>query len=201
MSHLKGSIKKIDVALKLKWIQLDNITYIDSKGRERLWESASRTTKKGDTDGVDIIATVKKPDGKKYVVLILQYRPPVNNLVLEFPAGLVDGDEDVEKAAIRELKEETGYVANKVLLTSPSLPLECGMSDANAKICVVDLEETISQGQELEDSEDIEVYYLALDNLYNEIEDLRKKLNCLVAVQLYTFAMGLNFNNILNGNK
>lgn len=52
------------------------------------------------------------------IVLQKQYRPPVDKLVIEFPAGLIDAGETPEQAAIRELKEETGYVA-EVLETSP----------------------------------------------------------------------------------
>ena len=39
-----------------------------------------------------------------------QYRPPVNKVVIEFPAGLVDMGETATEAAVRESKEETGYV-------------------------------------------------------------------------------------------
>jgi 8-oxo-dGTP pyrophosphatase MutT (NUDIX family) len=43
-------------------------------------------------------------------VLQKQYRPPLNKVVIEVPAGLVDAGETAEQAAVRELKEETGYV-------------------------------------------------------------------------------------------
>ena len=52
------------------------------------------------------------------VVLQKQYRPPLDKVVIEIPAGLIDEGETAEQAAIRELKEETGYVA-EVLETSP----------------------------------------------------------------------------------
>ena len=38
------------------------------------------------TDGVDIIALLNK-DGKKYYILIKQYRIPIKRWILEFPAG------------------------------------------------------------------------------------------------------------------
>ena len=50
------------------------------------------------------------------LLLVEQFRPPVNQIVLELPAGLagdsVDSpDEALEVAALRELLEETGYAA------------------------------------------------------------------------------------------
>lgn len=42
-------------------------------------------------------------------VIILQFRPPVNSICVELPAGLVDGEEEPAKAGERELYEETGY--------------------------------------------------------------------------------------------
>lgn len=47
-----------------------------------------------------------------------QYRPPANQIMIEVPAGLVDEGETAEQSAVRELKEETGYVG-KVTESSP----------------------------------------------------------------------------------
>ena len=44
------------------------------------------------------------------VVMVRQYRPGIDDVHFEIPAGVVDGgDADVETAARRELAEETGY--------------------------------------------------------------------------------------------
>ncbi len=53
-------------------------------------------------------------DGKGNVILVRQYRLPVSQLLLELPAGCIDGGESVEEAVQRELREETGYRAGRL---------------------------------------------------------------------------------------
>ena len=58
------------------------------------------------SDGVVIYPVYKADPGK--LVVIRQFRYPVNQYVYEVPAGLVDAKETPLEAAARELKEETG---------------------------------------------------------------------------------------------
>ncbi len=60
------------------------------------------------------------------VVLVRQYRPPLERMELGLPAGLVEPGENPEAAARRELSEETGYTGGEwenlgTLASSPSL--------------------------------------------------------------------------------
>ncbi len=50
-------------------------------------------------------------DGR--LVMVRQYRYPVGRILLEWPAGKLERGEPVWPCAIRELKEETGYVARE----------------------------------------------------------------------------------------
>lgn len=63
-------------------------------------------TKDSAAEGV-VIFPVLKEDPEK-VVLIRQYRYPLDDVLYELPAGLIDAGETPECAAIREMKEETG---------------------------------------------------------------------------------------------
>ena len=60
------------------------------------------------------------------VVLVRQYRPPLERIELGLPAGLVEPDEDPVEAARRELLEETGFGEGEwepltAIASSPSL--------------------------------------------------------------------------------
>ena len=64
--------------------------------------------------------------GEGEVVLVRQYRPAIRRLELGLPAGLVEKGEEPEKAARRELSEETGYAGGEweplgAVASSPSL--------------------------------------------------------------------------------
>ena len=44
------------------------------------------------------------------LVMVRQFRKPAERVMLEVPAGKIDPGEKPEEAAVRELKEETGYL-------------------------------------------------------------------------------------------
>ena len=62
------------------------------------------------------------------VVLIEQRREPVDAVVLELPAGIVDPGETTEDSVLRELHEETGYTAAAPPTLLFSSPILAGLS-------------------------------------------------------------------------
>ena len=58
------------------------------------------------SDGVIIYSVYG--ENKDKIVLIRQFRYPINDYIYEFPAGLVEPGEDMLEAAVREIYEETG---------------------------------------------------------------------------------------------
>ncbi|MDE6622049.1 MAG: NUDIX hydrolase [Lachnospiraceae bacterium] len=63
-------------------------------------------TRDSAAEGV-VIYPIWKGDPEK-IVMIRQYRYPLDDYLYELPAGLIDAGETPEAAAIREMKEETG---------------------------------------------------------------------------------------------
>jgi ADP-ribose diphosphatase len=58
-----------------------------------------------------VVVFAMTPDDR--IVLVRQYRYGSDEIHLELPAGMLDGDEDPAGCAARELAEETGYQAER----------------------------------------------------------------------------------------
>lgn len=101
-----------------KFVTLGATNFVDRSGKDQVWEWTEKN---------DVIAVLPiKDDGK--MVLVKNYRIPVEAYVIETPAGLMDHDgESREDAIKRELLEETGYQA-KIFHEMPAWPYKSGTS-------------------------------------------------------------------------
>ncbi|MCJ1433988.1 hypothetical protein MMC27_003353 [Xylographa pallens] len=189
-----------------KWTQLNKIEWTDQTGRERIWEAASRKTRgKTGIDAVAIAPILRHPSRPASTLLILQYRPPVQATCVEFPAGLIDEGESPEEAAVRELKEETGY-EGKVLDCSPTIVADPGLTDANMQM--VTIEVNLKEGdkepeQHLDEGEHIQRVIVPLTELYDKLQGrlggtaFSKEEGKIVDARLYHWSLGLHWSKQL----
>jgi len=79
---------------------------------------------------VGVLPLVFDAEGNASVVLVAQYRPPYEEIVIEIPAGLRDIEgEDTAEVARRELIEEAGLAAGELVLLGAIYPSP-GMTDS-----------------------------------------------------------------------
>ncbi|MDD7362917.1 MAG: NUDIX hydrolase [Peptoniphilus sp.] len=105
-----------------------------------------------------------REDGK--IPFVRQYRIATKKNLLELPAGLIEHNENPMKAAIRELSEETGLIADSAeflveAYTSPGF--------TNEKIYIFMCENPKEGEAHPDESEDLEIEYMDLDEAMHMI--------------------------------
>ena len=187
-------ISKITKLTEERFINLFKFSGDNDKGHHTDYIVASRakdiehlkaTTQKNNADSVAIYSLYGEKKDK--VVLVKQYRYPVNTWVYELPAGLVDAGETFREAAVREMHEETGLKFTPID-TDPSFEMPryttVGMSDEACATVYGYAEGEISD-KYLEASEEIEIVLADRDEVRRILREERVAL--LLAYQMMHF--------------
>ena len=136
-------------------------------------------------DWVNIVAITPE----KKVLAVQQFRFGVGKTTVEIPAGIMNPGETPEQAAIRELKEETGYTAaNWKYLgwveTNPAF-----LNNLCHHWLALDAVQTSSP--ELDEGEEISVTALSLEEVRREIDEgrMRNALTLLALSRVFDLRM------------
>ncbi|GAA5911810.1 hypothetical protein JCM8208_002444 [Rhodotorula glutinis] len=204
-----SKIRNVDNMQEGNWIELRKIDWTDEDGKDRVWEVAARkTTSKGGIDAVAIAAVLKHPSRPDAVPIILQYRPPIEAICVELPAGLIDEGENPEQAAVRELYEETGYGGDsfegrvKVTELGSTVVSDPGMSKANMVLATLEVQ--LMEGEEdpkphLDEGEHIDVRVVPLNELYAHLQAFEQQHGYTVDARLHHWAAGIELGKKLFG--
>ena len=161
----KGRIQSLELLKATKFLSLYEAKYKNKFNEDRKWIIASRkdeATLSAQYNGekeekVDAVVLAALHEEEEKLVVIKQFRVPLNDYVYELPAGLVDGDEMPYTAATRELKEETGLDLVQIYenKSNPKAYFSAGMTEESGAFVYCSCKGNLSKDG-LEADEDIE---------------------------------------------
>lgn len=122
-------------------------------------------------DKVDAVVICAFHKSENKLVLINQYRVPINKYIYELPAGLVDNNENIETSVRRELKEETGLdlISINKINSKDKLYLSPGMTDESVAFVYCLCDGQLSDKYQEED-EDIKPLLISKEEAKNILE-------------------------------
>lgn len=120
-------------------------------------------------------------DDLGFVYLVKQYRFPVQKEFLEIPAGLVEENEDYEKAALRELQEEVGFFSKNLQKIFEGYN---SVGFCNEKTIIYIAKDLVSSKLPEDEDENLTVVKIHIDKLKqmylnNEINDFKTAIAIL----------------------
>jgi 8-oxo-dGTP pyrophosphatase MutT (NUDIX family) len=153
------------------------------------------TTPASGVDGVEMIATLTGANKPDQLICIKSYRPPVSGFVLEFPSGLIDAGETAEKAATRELIEETGFTGTVDSIAPNIVHTDSWKSTENCHLALMSVDRSTSENkspkQDLEDTELIQVVLFPKKNFLKHVQTFAAEHKLILDAKLYMYALGL----------
>ena len=124
-------------------------------------------------------------DSNGNVLLVRQYRKPIETFLLEAPAGMVERGEDLGAAALRELREETGHTARKLEPLAQFWLAPGYDTEKMHSYLATDLERAPLSPDEDEDLQVVRVPLSGVEELvrHGEIQDAKSIVSLLLALQ------------------
>lgn len=174
---------------------LEKLEFLNDDGKLLEWEAAQRV---GGRQAVSITA-LKSPCGNEpwKIVLVREYRAPVGRYCIGNPAGIIDENETPDEAAIRELKEETGYVGRVVFSGYATGSSEGLTGELVTPVVAVidDCDENRGAAQDLDGAECIEVLEVPVSRLEQFLYDRHANGDCISGRLMHT-VIGLKLNSL-----
>ncbi len=166
----QSKVTNLKALTKTRFLSMYEAEYENRVGNKKSWMNATRKSEeflndkffknKKDEDDAVVIAAFHKPTNK--IVLVKQFRIPVNDFVYELTAGLIDEGEDFKTSVKRELKEETGLDLVEIISNKSKLYLSPGMTDECVNLVYCTCEGELSTDN-MEDDECIEPILISRD--------------------------------------
>jgi ADP-ribose pyrophosphatase len=171
-------ITKTNIA-ETRFLNLVSTTYEDKNGKIKEWVSAERPGNQNAVVIVAIVNTVEKPSfgttvdklrEEPRLVVIREFRVPIQGYEWGLPAGLIDPAQSIEDTAMRELKEETGLTVGRFIRpVTPFVYNSSGLTPEAVSYAFVEATGEISD-EFLHASEDITAFLFTRDQVKNILD-------------------------------
>jgi len=123
--RIKPEILGAEIVAQSRLFKVEQVQLRFSNGEERLFERM-----RGSGRGAVMVVACPDPE---HFYLIREYCAGTHDYQLGFPKGLIDPGEDALQAGVRELKEEAGFGARKLVMLR-SVALAPGYFNATMQI-------------------------------------------------------------------
>jgi hydrolase, NUDIX family len=191
-NYMKPEIKTIKELATTKFLNMYDVDYVNKIGNSKKWTSVSRVSLKEYENRLlihntttDAVLIAPYHIEKEKLVLVKQYRVPLNHYIYEIPAGLVDNNEDIENCVKRELFEETGLELVEIKKVFKNIYLSPGITDECASLVFCTCKGDISYDY-LQEDEDLTIHMYSQDEIDDIIKNEEKlDLKTLFAMQLF----------------
>ena len=165
---IEVKITEKEAVFEGKYLKFVRKHFETDAGEEGVWETIER--KNIYNKGAVVIAAVTK---ERELILERNWRAPLESFVVQFPAGLSDREgENEEEVARRELLEETGYKAEKLIHVIPA-PLCPALTNTRATHFLAPEVEFVGK-ESKEITEEIEVLKVPVTELGDFLLNLPK---------------------------
>ena len=144
------------------------------------------------SDAISIVGRTEDDE----ILLIKEFRYPVNSWCVAFPAGLVEPGEDLAACADRELQEETGYRIVEPENGSPAVRMlpqaglsSTGMTDEQVQVCFARIER--AGDAHTEENELIEPFTVPIRSLRRFLDENQLPIGtrCQLVLEMYAHAV------------
>lgn len=183
-------LENVEKLTNLKYLNMYSATYNNNGERYKYYFASRRNLEELEckkihkTDAVRIVPYFKK-NGKIYIVLIKEFRHPINNYIYGTPAGIVEQGEDTKFSAIREIREEIGAEVKSIRKVQSASYSSCGLTDETLECFYAEVE--MRHKQKLDEIEDIKTKFIELEKLIEFIDNNRFDLQSALLLKTFYY--------------